>query len=204
MKKRYKALIILSIFLFICAYVFTGGRYQGVHPGEIGSAYGVNASANADLVIEKAKQLKGVVYDFSQGAFHNAGGKAGFIVCVDIIDIAYSQSGFPFEEYLKKDYLKNKDSYTVKGLYNTPDTPFFFRRVINYYTYCENNGSLIKQCTRPQKGDLVFYGKEHIALVSKDNDDGTYNEIEAIGSGIIVQEHINKKWETKDVGRIFN
>lgn len=204
MKKRYRILIIPAIFLFIFAYVFTVGRYQGVHPGEIGPVYGVNASTNADMVIEKARQLKGVVYDFSQGSLDNAGGKAGFIVCVDVIDIAYSQAGFPFEEYLKKDYLKNKDSYALKGSYNAPDTPFFFRRVMNYYTYCDNNGLLIKQCTKPQKGDLVFYGKKHITLVSQYNDDGTYNEIEAIGSGVIVQEHINKKWETKDVGRILN
>lgn len=203
MKKHYIILIILSIFLFIFAYVFTVGRYQGVHPGEIGSAYGVNTNSNADLVIFKARQLKGVVYDFFQGSLHNAGGKAGFLVCVDVVDIAYSQAGFPFEEYLRKDYLQNKDSYTVTGSYNTPDTPFFFRRVTNYYTYCENNGFLIKQCAKPQKGDLVFYGKKHITLVSKYNNDGTYNEIEAIGSGVIVQEHINKKWETKDVGRIF-
>ena len=203
MKKRYKALIILAVFLTILIYAFTFGKYTGVHPGEIGLAYGINANVNNEQVVDNAKKLKGVLYDFSQGNFNNIGGKAGFIVCVDVVDISYSRAGFPIEEYLKQDYAKNKESYISKGLHNTPATSFFFRRVQNYYTYCENNGLLIKQCMQPQQGDLVFYGKNHVTLVSKSNNDGTYNEIESIGSGIIVQEHINKKWVTKDVGRIL-
>lgn len=86
---------------------------------------------------------------------------------------------------------------------NTPASRFFFRRVRNIYDYCKGNNKLIRNCKVPKIGDLVFYSRWHVAMVTEVYKDGTYNEIEASPWTFFTVEHKNKKWVPKDVGRIL-
>jgi hypothetical protein len=71
------------------------------------------------------------------------------------------------------------------------------------YSFCQANGFLIQQCKTPKPGDLLFYGKYHIAMVSEVHGNKTYHEIENAPWTAFAVEHKNKTWQPRDVGRIF-
>lgn len=158
---------------------------------------------NKDDIVKNAKQLKGIFYDYFKGRYNNIGGRLGFLVCIDVPRIAYSEAGIHFNRILEKDFQVNSEFYDTEDGINTPASPFFYRRVRNYYSFFEANNKLIRDCEQPQAGDLVFYGKYHVALVTGVHHDGTYDEIETAPWTGFVVEHQNKKWVPIDVGRIL-
>ena len=119
-----KKMIILSIAVsaaLIIIYIFTIGRYKGEKAGEIGLKYGIKYHILQSDVVQKAREERGVIYDFSQGKFKNLFSHFGFIVCSDLIDIALSKAGYPLEYEMKNDYKLNKNKYNdVRG---RPDSP---------------------------------------------------------------------------------
>jgi hypothetical protein len=61
---------------------------------------------------------------------------------------------------------------------NHPDSPFFYRRVRNYYPLFEKHPGLVHD-NKPQVGDWAFYGTTHIALVSAVSENGDIELVEA-------------------------
>ncbi|RDI47983.1 DUF1287 domain-containing protein [Falsibacillus pallidus] len=162
-----------------------------------------NGISNKDEIAQEAEKLAGTLYDPLKGGVNNTGGKLGFIVCIDVPRIAYGKAGISLAGLLQEDYAKHPERYQTEGGANTPDTPYFYRRVRNVYDFAEGNGLIIKKAEKPQVGDIVFYGRYHATLVTAVHADGTYNEVEAHPKLIIVQEHKRKKWTPRDVARIL-
>jgi uncharacterized protein YijF (DUF1287 family) len=158
---------------------------------------------DASDIARNARGLLGIGYDFSQGKFDNLGGRLGLVVCVDVPRLAYAGAGISLEKLLKDDFAAHPSHYDTDGGRNTPASPFFGRRVRNLYVYCHGNGCLIEKCGEPKVGDLVFYGRVHVALVVEVHGDGTYDEIEAAPAALVVAEHRHKRWVARDVGRIL-
>jgi hypothetical protein len=202
MKKRYKLLIVFLIILAsFTFYILILGRYYGVKPGKIGSTYGSTSSLSNEIVIKNARKLKYVIYDFSMGSCNNYFSNFGFIVCADLIDIAFSKSGYPIESEMKKDYLKNKSKYNLENGINDINTKYFYRRSRNIKQFCMNKGFYIENCTDPHPGDIIFYGNYHVALVTTEIKNGYIQQIEALPNQLIVME-LRKKWKNNSVGRI--
>ncbi len=210
-KSIFKFLIILALLLILISgylIIFHGYRdTESNYSDRVASIYEVDADGdgvpNKEDIVKNARALKGVFYEYLKGKYNNLGGRLGFLVCIDVPRIAYAKAGIDFEPLLKKDFTINKSYYDVEGGSNTPESPFFSRRVRNYYAFFEANNQLIKQCKQPQVGDLVFYGRYHVALVSGVHEDGTYNEIETAPWTGFVVEHKNKNWVPIDVGRML-
>jgi hypothetical protein len=195
-----KIIIALSVIMLLTAFMFvyinTIGRYHGEKPGSIGIKYGINKYVDKDDVVKMARKQRGVIYDFSRGKYDNKFSKFGFIVCADLIDIAFSKAGYPLEYEMKNDYRINFDKYQ-----DSPTTGYFFRRTRNIHQFCEDKNFLIRRCKKPEVGDIVFYGQYHVALVTRILDKGRYCQIEALPNQIIVME-TEKVWKNNDVGRI--
>jgi uncharacterized protein YijF (DUF1287 family) len=154
-------------------------------------------------VARNARGLRGIGYDLFQGKYDNLGGRIGLVVCVDVPRIAYAGAGISLEKLLRDDFAAHPGHYDTDGGRNTPASPFFCRRVRNLYAYCLGNGCLIAGCAEPRVGDLVFYGRMHVALVTGVHGDGTYDEVEAAPRAVFVVEHEKKRWLARDVGRIL-
>lgn len=159
--------------------------------------------ANVADIVDNARGMTGVFYDYLKGGMNNLGGRLGFLVCYDIPRIAYADAGISLERLIRDDYPRHTSFYTDENGVNRPDTPFFFRRTRNLYSYCQANGKLLRNCTSPRPGDVVFYGRFHIALVVEVHGDGTYHEVETAPWTICSVEHKDKKWVPIDVGRIL-
>ena len=158
---------------------------------------------NLEDIIINARDMKGTFYEYLKGKYNNFGANLGFLVCFDIPRIAYQNAGLSIELLLKDDYTNHPEFYNSENGNNLPNTPFFFRRTRNLYSYCQANGRLFVNCKNPKPGDVIFHGRFHISIITEIHKDGTYNEIETAPWTIIAVEHKNKKWEPMDVGRIF-
>ncbi|TFB24264.1 DUF1287 domain-containing protein [Filobacillus milosensis] len=163
-----------------------------------------NGISNKEEISNEASQLVGTLYDPLKGGIYNVGGKLGFIVCIDVPRIAYGHAGISLADLLEQDYQRSPEHYDAEGGINTPETPFFFRRVRNVYDFAKGNDLLIEEVETPEVGDIVFYGQYHATLVTAVHEDGTYNEVEAHPKLIVVKEHKNKKWIPRDVARILD
>ncbi|WP_077614364.1 DUF1287 domain-containing protein [Caenibacillus caldisaponilyticus] len=159
--------------------------------------------SNAQDIAQMGNQLAGTLYDPLKGGYENIGGKLGFIVCIDVPRIAYAHAGIYLQDLLTRDFKAHPEHYDTQNGMNTPQTPYFFRRVRNVYDYAEGNGLLIKKSAAPKVGDIVFYGRYHATLVVGVHKDGTYDEVEAHPKLIFVQKHVHKKWKPHDVARFF-
>lgn len=158
---------------------------------------------NKKDVAEAADKLVGTLYDPLKGGYGNIGGKMGFIVCIDVPRIAYAKAGIYFQNLLTNDFKAHPEHYDTQNGMNTPDTPYFFRRVRNVYDFAKGNGYFIKNSTTPEVGDIVFYGRYHATMVVKVYSDGTYDEVEAHPKLIFVKKHTHKKWQPHDVARLL-
>ena len=202
---------IIAIGYLYMFHSYKGSLFTAIsaNPSEPSDALSLNGDANGNGMANKkeiaaqAEKLSGTLYDPLKGGFNNAGGKMGFIVCIDVPRIAYGKAGISLADLLKEDYSKHPERYENSGGSNTPNTPYFYRRVRNVYDFAEGNGMLIKNAETPQVGDIVFYGRYHATLVTAVFDDGTFNEVEAHPKLIFVQEHTRKKWKPRDVARIL-
>src|SRR5512135_1109921 len=70
----------------------------------VDSYNGIKSIVKPEEVVEEARKLTGIVYDPVQGRFSNIGGRLGFIVCMDVPVISYSNAGFSIKDALDKDY----------------------------------------------------------------------------------------------------
>ncbi|WP_027724838.1 thrombospondin type 3 repeat-containing protein [Tuberibacillus calidus] len=158
---------------------------------------------NAQDIVQAANRLVGVLYDPLKGGYGNIGGKMGFIVCIDVPRIAYAKAGIRLADLLTADFKRHPKHYNTENGGNTPETPYFFRRVRNVYDYAQGNGFLVKDSLQPRVGDIVFYGRYHATLVTKVYQNGYYDEIEADPKLIFVKKHVHKKWQPHDVARLI-
>jgi len=158
---------------------------------------------NTKDIVAGADKLVGVLYDPLKGGYGNIGGKMGFIVCIDVPRMAYANAGIYFQDLLTEDYKAHPEHYDDQNGLNTPDTPYFFRRVRNVFDFAAGNGYLIHNSKTPEAGDIVFYGRYHATMVTRVYQDGTYDEVEADPKLIFVQKHIHKKWHQRDVARFL-
>jgi len=207
------ATIILFVVLLI-AYILVFHTYHDFSESSITMSANIDFSkndidgdgvTNIEDIVYNARDMKGVMYEYLQGDYNNIGKKLGFLVCIDIPNIAYKKAGIDFENLLRKDYKVNKNFYSYENGINTPVTSFFFRRTRNLYSYCKANNKLIRKYKFPKAGDLIFNkAKTHISMVTEVHDDGTYNEIENAPWTVFTVEHKNKVWIPKDIGRILN
>jgi hypothetical protein len=80
---------------------------------------------------------------------------------------------------------------------NSPNNPYFYRRVRNYYPLFQRHPDL-EASRRPQPGDWAFFGKRHIALVCSIEPDGTYRVVEAnphwLHVRISTQKYMDQTW----------
>jgi uncharacterized protein YijF (DUF1287 family) len=215
MKKLIKrAAIVLAIPLLILIYLLIFHSYKGDEftTASAGSStldlplqpdINQNGISNKDEISEEGRKLVGTLYDPLKGSIYNIGGKMGFIVCIDVPRIAYGHAGISLTNLLAEDYKNNPEHYDTEGGINTPETPFFFRRVRNVYDFAKGNDLLIEKAKTPEVGDIVFYGRYHATLVTAVHEDGTYDEVEAHPKLIFVKEHKNKEWIPRDVARIL-
>ncbi|MBI3549767.1 MAG: DUF1287 domain-containing protein [Elusimicrobia bacterium] len=134
------------------------------------------------MIVAEARKLVGVWYDPLQGYLNNIGGRAGFIVCMDVPTIAYRNAGASIRRLLEADYRAHPGHYGKRD--GNPGDPYFDRRARNLYSYCKHNGCLDEDGP-PEPGDVVFMSRSrsgwisHIALVSSVETSGTYRVIEA-------------------------
>jgi uncharacterized protein YijF (DUF1287 family) len=216
MKKLIKiAAIILAIPLLALTYLFIFHSYKGDEftTAAAGSSTiqlpiqpdnNQNGISNKDDISKEGRNLVGTLYDPLKGSIFNVGGRMGFIVCIDVPRIAYGHVGISLANLLEEDFKNHPEHYDTEGGINTPDTPFFFRRVRNVYDFAKGNDLLIKKAKTPEVGDIVFYGRYHATLVTAVHDDGTYDEVEAHPKLIFVKEHKNKEWTPRDVARLID
>jgi uncharacterized protein YijF (DUF1287 family) len=133
-------------------------------------------------IVEEARKLTGILYDPIQGYFHNIGGRLGFIVCMDVPVLAYSNAGSSIKRLLETDYAAHPEYYGKKD--GRPGDPYFHRRARNLYSYCKANACLHMEGP-PRPADVVFMSRSkdgwitHIALVTEVSPDGGYKVVEA-------------------------
>lgn len=141
-----------------------------------------NPKTDRAEIVAEARELIGIWYDPAQGYLNDAGGKLGFIVCMDVPRLAYSNAGTSLRRLLETDYKEHPDHYGKKD--GRPGDPYFDRRARNLYSYCRFNGCLDMKGP-PQPGDVVFMSHgpkawiSQIALVSAVQADGRYQVVEA-------------------------
>jgi len=215
MKKVLRWLLVtIGIIALGVSYLVIFHSYQGENFIEVSSNSSIqslpikpdanqNAISNKNEIAKEARDLVGTFYDPLKGGQYNIGGKFGFIVCIDVPRIAYGHAGISIADLLQQDYKENPEHYNTEDGMNTPDTPFFFRRVRNVYDFAKGNDLLIEKAKTPEIGDIVFYGKYHATFVTEVYKDGTYDEVEAHPKLIFVQEHKKKEWVPRDVARIL-
>ena len=128
--------------------------------------------ADVQDVVANARSLKAAPYDPWMGGHDNIGAKFGFIVCSDVVNIAYGLSGFSWQQALQSDFLKHASFYNSRDG-NNPSNPYFHRRARNLFAYFKANHRLESLDYVPVPGDLVFYRKlprgaiAHVTLVTE-------------------------------------
>ena len=155
----------------------------------------------------------GTPYDPLMGRYGNIGAKFGFIVCSDVLNIAYGLSGFSLKRMLEEDYRKTPSAYGENSRGNKPGNPYFHRRARNLYAYFKNNNRLLSPTSEPLVGDLAFYKLKshgyvaHVALVTEVSN-GTYMLVESAPETLFAQETpglsvIKRGWILQGFGRMY-
>ena len=95
-------------------------------------------------------------------------------VCTDVIWRAFREAGYNLKKMVDEDIKKDRSSYPRV---DKPDPNIDFRRVPNLESFFKKYGQCLTTDTTDtgqwQRGDIVIYGKKHIAMVSdRFNDKG--------------------------------
>jgi hypothetical protein len=151
--------------------------------------------------------MLGIPYDPLMGGFNNALGRRGFVVCIDVPVTAYENEGIPITKILKDSAREHPEWFEISPQ-NSPNNPYFYRRVRNYYPLFKNHPDL-EASDHPRPGDWAFFGRFHIALVSSIGPYGAYRVVEAnphwLHVRISTQEYMDKTWgPAAFFGRIKN
>ena len=132
---------------------------------------------NSSQAADYALSMKNIPYDPIMGKFHNMMGKAGLVVCIDVPVRSWLRAGLSMPALLKQSASINPEWFKIDQS-NHPDSPFFYRRVRNYYRLFEKHPGLVRD-DKPQVGDWAFYGTTHIALVVGAPENGDIKLVEA-------------------------
>ena len=135
------------------------------------------ATEAAGRAVEGARAMRWLPYDPFMGTHGDPLTPWGFVVCIDVPLRAYQNAGIPLASLLKESAAAHPTSFKI-GPDNAPDNRFFYRRVRNYYDLFENHPALEAAAT-PRPGDLVFFGRWHIAVVTEVSPDGAWRAVEA-------------------------
>ena len=97
---------------------------------------------------------------------------------------------------LKQSALIHPEWFNIDS-FNYPESPFFYRRVRNYYQLFEKHPELVRD-HKAQIGDWAFYGTTHIALVTAISEDGDIKLVEAspfkLRVAVSTIEEMEKTW----------
>lgn len=136
------------------------------------------------------------LYDPLKGMYGDPLRRLGFVVCVDVPLRAYASAGVSLPELLRRAAREHPGWFKL-GPDNPPKSPFFVRRVRNYSDLFSNHPDL-ETSASPRPGDLAFYGRWHIGLVTEVAPDGSYTVAEARGPILPVTERgdaaLTKRW----------
>lgn len=181
MKPSRIAFFVFGVLILIAA-VFVIGAPKHLYRGPTAEPAAWNPRADRASIVGEARKLTGLWYDPVQGYLNDAGGKMGFIVCMDVPRLAYRNAGTSIRRLLEDDYEAHPEHYGKRD--GRPGDPYFDRRARNLYSYCKHNGCL-DMTGPPEPGDVVFMSHgpngwiSHIALVSQLAPDGRYRVVEA-------------------------
>ncbi len=177
-----RKLAVLAGGTLVLASLATAAVRQRLYRGPATEPAVWNPKTPRARIVAEARKLNGLLYDPAQGYFGDIGGKAGFIVCMDVPRLAYRNAGTSLRVLLERDYRAHPEHYGKRD--GRPGDPFFDRRARNLYSYCKNNACL-DMVGPPKPGDVVFMSHgpaswiSHIALVSAVGADGSYEVVEA-------------------------
>lgn len=135
------------------------------------------AEAVRARAVAGARAMSWLPYDPFMGTHGDPLTPWGFVVCIDVPLRAYRAAGVPLAALLKESARTNPGWFKI-GPDNAPDNRFFYRRVRNYNDLFRNHPSLEASPT-PRAGDLAFFGRWHIALVTEATPDGAWRAVEA-------------------------
>lgn len=124
-----------------------------------------------------ARAMRGLPYDPFMGTHGDPLGPWGFVVCIDVPLRAYRAAGVPLAELLRDSARAHPEWFKI-GPENSPDNRFFYRRVRNYNDLFRRHPDL-EASPAPRPGDLAFFGRWHIALVTEAAPDGSWRAVEA-------------------------
>jgi hypothetical protein len=143
-----------------------------------------------------ALSMKNIPYDPIMGKLHNVLGKAGMVVCIDVPVRSWLRAGLSMPALLKQSAAIHPEWFKIDPS-NHPDSPFFYRRVRNYYQLFQKHPGLVHD-DKPQVGDWAFYGTTHIALVTAVSENGDTNLVEAspfkLRVAVSTIEEMEKTW----------
>ncbi|MEJ2420288.1 MAG: DUF1287 domain-containing protein [Acidobacteriota bacterium] len=137
----------------------------------------------------------------------------GWIVCIDVPDIAYRRAGFSIKQMLAADFKIHPGAYDTRNG-NNPASPFFHRRARNLYAYCRANGRLLPMSERPEPADVIFFKKPgqktitHIALVIGPGGKEGCRMVEAAPETVLTREPAlagveGRGWRPQGIGRLL-
>lgn len=124
-----------------------------------------------------ARAMRWLPYDPFMGTHGDPLTPWGFVVCIDVPLRAYRAAGVSLAALLKESAQTQPGWFKI-GPENAPDNRFFYRRVRNYNDLFRNHPALEASPT-PKAGDLAFFGRWHIALVTEATPDGAWRAVEA-------------------------
>lgn len=133
----------------------------------------LNSAQSSDY----ARSMVNLPYDPLMGKLHNILGMAGMVVCIDVPVRSWLRAGLSMPALLKQSASLHPEWFRIDQP-NHPDSPFFYRRVRNYYQLFQNHPGLVRD-DKPQAGDWAFYGATHIALVTAVSESGDIELVEA-------------------------
>lgn len=113
------------------------------------------------------------------GRYDNLLGRAGFVVCIDVVVESWMAAGLSLPALLKADSRATPAWFAIEPS-NSADDPYFVRRVRNFRDLFEHDARLEIDAL-PRPGDVAFYGRYHAAVVVSARG-SLYTLVEAYGA----------------------
>ncbi|MBI5595414.1 MAG: hypothetical protein HY928_04925 [Elusimicrobia bacterium] len=130
-----------------------------------------------ERIVREARAMRGLPYDPFKGRYGDPLKPWGFVVCIDVPVRSYQAAGVSLPRLLSESARAHPEWFRA-GPGNLPQDPFFPRRVRNYYDLFTHHPDL-QAASEPAAGDLAFFGRWHIGLVTAAGPDGRWRAVEA-------------------------